>query len=442
MNRGVIACSLSLGRRVPCGRWVQRTMPRDGACGWSRFLVVLALCGGGCVPSESGRSASDDPAAPRWLRAEDVAEWSAELELRIGSLDDPDYSLTSVRSLEVAADGTMYTLHTMEQVVRMFAADGSLKALIGGRGSGPGEFQNAAAMGWVADTLWVLDFRGYGFSQFTPNGEFIGSFSVPYGSIEGLLAIQPPRAVGLLFDGTVHGEPPAFSHQVADGTLTHHVPMLMTRDGRVTDTVPSIPFGRNQWAISDPDDSGPGGLFSRQPFGDGPLWSFVPRERALIMLDRTAPSSRDDATLRVSKLTFSGDTVFSRTYRFEPVPVRSEEVDSLLDERGLMMAEQGIFGVTAARGREWAALTLYQPAFKPGAVRMVLGRDGSIWLSPGPDGTGRDDWVVLDPAGEPIGRLKLPSGLQVFVVDPPQLWASQRDELDVPYVVRFRINRS
>ncbi len=417
-------------------------MPRNRAGGWDHLLVVLALCAGGCVPGDGGRSANDDPASPRSLRAEDVPEWSAELELRIGSLDDPDYSLTYIRSLEVALDGTMYTLHTQEQVVRMFSADGSFKALIGGRGSGPGEFENVAVMGWVADTLWVLDFRGYRFSQFTPTGEFIGSFSVPYRSIEGLSAIQPPRAGGLLFDGTVHGEPPAFSHLVADGTLTHRVPMLMTRDGTVTDTLPSIPIGRNEWAISDPDDPGRGGLYTRQPFGDGPLWSFVPGERALIILDRTAPPSRDDAILHVSKLTFSGDTVFSRTYRFEPTPVSSEEVDSLLDERGSMMAEQGIFGVTAARGREWAALTLYQPEFKPGVVGMVFGRDGSIWLSLGPDGTGQDDWVVLDSAGEPIGHLKLPTGLQIFVVDPPLLWASERDELDVPYVVRFRIGPS
>ena len=138
-------------------------MPRNRAGGWRHFLVVLALCAGGCVPGEGGGSVND-PASPRWLRAGDMPEWSAELELRIGSLDDPNYSLTYMRSLEVAADGTMYTLHTQEQVVRMFAADGSFKALIGGRGSGPGEFENAAVMGWVADTLWVLDFRGYRFS--------------------------------------------------------------------------------------------------------------------------------------------------------------------------------------------------------------------------------------------------------------------------------------
>ena len=59
-----------------------------------------------------------------------MPEWSAELELRIGSVDDPEYSLTRLRSLDVAPDGTIYTLHPMEQVVRRFDADGSLLGLI------------------------------------------------------------------------------------------------------------------------------------------------------------------------------------------------------------------------------------------------------------------------------------------------------------------------
>ena len=70
---------------------------------------------------------------------------------------------------------------------------------------------------------------------------------------------------------------------------------------------------------------------------------------------------------------------------------------------------------------------------------MVLARDGSVWLSTGPDGLGHDDWLVLDSDGRPIGRVKLPVGLDVLVIDPPHLWASETDELDVPYLVRFRI---
>ena len=50
--------------------------------------------------------------------------------------------------------------------------------VFGGTGDGPGELQNPGPMGWRADTLWVLDYRGYRFSQFAPSGDFLTSFSV------------------------------------------------------------------------------------------------------------------------------------------------------------------------------------------------------------------------------------------------------------------------
>jgi hypothetical protein len=111
---------------------------------------------------------------------EPIVELAAEPEIRIGSVDDPTYALTWFRSMEVAPDGTMYTLHPMDQNVRVFAADGSAMGEIGRRGSGPGEFENAAAMDWVGDTLWVLDYDGYRFNQFSKAGELLGSFSVPF----------------------------------------------------------------------------------------------------------------------------------------------------------------------------------------------------------------------------------------------------------------------
>ena len=389
---------------------------------WISSAVVV----GGCLPVESGGP------------LDAVPMWTAELQVRIGSVDDPDYSLTWFRRMEVGPDGRMYTLHPMEQVVRIFDPDGSLEGLIGGRGGGPGEFENVFDIGWVADTLWVLDGRSYRFNQFSASGEFIGSFSVPIelGERDGP---RPARPDGLLADGTVYGSPPAFSSDVADGTLTHDRPMLMTREGIVTDTLPSIAFGRNQWAISDPDDPRRGGMYTRQPFADGPLWAYVPNERALVVLDRESPAGAEHAAFRVTKLTFSGDTVYSRTHPFVPIRVAPQEVDSLLNDMGSMLEERGFLGVTEGRGRQWAELTFYRPTFRPGVAQMVLARDGSIWLSTGPDGLGHDDWLVLDSDGRPIGRVKLPVGLDVLVIDPPHLWASETDELDVPYLVRFRI---
>jgi len=373
----------------------------------------------------------------------DVAEWTATQDLRIGSVDDPDYSLTFFRTMEVGPDGTMYTVHPQEQLVRVFAPDGTLRTTIGGRGDGPGEFQNVVTIGWVADTLWILDANGYRFSQFTADGEFLGSFSVPFVMGSDPRAIQPPRANGMLSDGTIHGSPPAFSGQVADGTLTHHVPMLMTREGAVTDTLPGIPFGRNQWAVSNPDAPQRGGLYMRQPFADGPLWDFSPSEAALVVLTRTAASSRDEAVFVISKVSFDGDTLFSHGYRYVPVPTRREVADSILDDVRERLGERGLFGATAAQLRAWAALSLYQPPFEPPVRVMVLARDGTIWLDRGAgEKDGMNRWLVLDADGRPLAGLDLPAKLTVLKVVPPYVLASENDESDVPYLVRFRVAES
>lgn len=372
----------------------------------------------------------------------EVPEWFAEVDLRVGSIDDPDYSLTYFRSMAVGRDGTMYTLHPQEQLVRVFGREGDLAGLIGGRGGGPGEFENAAAIGWVADTLWVLDFQGYRFSYFSPAGEFLGSFSVPFVMTGGLQTIQPPRASGLLFDGTVHGSPPAFSSQIADGTLTHLLPMLMTRKGEVTDTLPSIPFGRNSWAISDPDNPRRGGSYSRQPWGDGPLWSYAPNDRALLVLDRVVMDQASEPTFRISKLSFGGDTLWSRTFPFAPIPLSRAEVDSVLDARASALSDRGFMSVTHAEARSWASASLFAPSYRPGAEAMLLGRDGGIWVSEGPRSPGTASWLILDAQGNAQGRVELPLDFTLLVADAENVWGVTTDEFDVPYLLRLRITRS
>jgi hypothetical protein len=367
--------------------------------------------------------------------------WIAERDLRVGSIDDPDYSLTWFRTLAVSEAGRIYTVHGQEQLVRVFEPDGTLYMTIGGRGEGPGEFQNVGPIGWVADTLWVLDFSLYRFNLFSEDGEFIYSFTVPFGSREGPDQPQPPRANGLLSDGTVHGAPPAFSSQIEDGTITDHEVLLMSRDGEVTDSIASIPFGNNQWAVYDPDEPRKGMLFGRQPYGDGPLWAFLPEERALAILDREAPSRPEDAQFRLLKLSLTGDTIFFREYPYLPVPLTKEETDSTLDHQVNQWAEYNVMGgVTAARLRTWAEPELYTPPYWPPITQMVIGMDGGYWLRGRPDVGETVEWYVLDASGVPRGRVDLPVGFQMLAAESTRVWGTETDDLDVPYLLRFSID--
>lgn len=366
-----------------------------------------------------------------------VPIWESIGEIRIGSVEDPEYALTYVSDLEVADEGSIYTLHPQEQIVRRFDSAGTRLGTIGGKGDGPGEFQNAYSMGFVGDTLWVLDFNGYEFSLFGPDGQVIRSFGVPFGSTEDFMEAQPPRARGLLDDGTIHGAPPAFSHLIAEGVLTHDRPYLLDAEGNVMDTLPAVPFGESQWAIFDPDDPRRGGMYRSQPFAEGPIWSFVPGERAIIVVDREIPADGVEPVVEVSKLSFDGDTVFSVSVPYEPQPIEPAEVDSIM---ATAVPEDGLLGVTRAKAMEWARATLHVPPHKPGVTGMMLTDEGAIWLGRHPNDSGRKFWTILDADGAAIGDLELRSTFRPMAVGSDMVWGVETDELDVPYVVgvRFR----
>jgi len=64
------------------------------------------------------------------------------------------------------------------------------------------------------------------------------------------------------------------------------------------------------------------------------------------------------------------------------------------------------------------------------------------WRGPGrPDEGGERTWLVLDPVGATIGRLRLPAASRVPDADRTEAWVVERDALDIPHVVHYEIVR-
>ena len=49
------------------------------------------------------------------------------------------------------------------------------------------------------------------------------------------------------------------------------------------------------------------------------------------------------------------------------------------------------------------------------------------------------DWMVFSPDGHLLGRVEVPRGLRIAEIGDDYLLGVQRDEFDVPYVLRFRL---
>ena len=119
---------------------------------------------------------------------------AAEVELRIGSVDDPEYSLTYIGQLEVGPDGTIYTLHPQDKAIRVHSSNGELVRTIGREGAGPGEFDRPGSLGMIGDTLWVLDRGLYRISYFNLAGEVLRTQNIPIDMNASLEPFRSPHS--------------------------------------------------------------------------------------------------------------------------------------------------------------------------------------------------------------------------------------------------------
>jgi hypothetical protein len=143
----------------------------------------------------------------------------------------------------------------------------------------------------------------------------------------------------------------------------------------------------------------------------------------------------------VTGLSMEGDTIFHRDLPYDPVPLEGATVDRMVTSLATRCKEnQAPGGEIDSEGlRTLAREALYAPDYYPPVSQIVVGRDGTIWLRGVLPDSGRIDWRVLDPQGEPMGRFHLRAAFRIFVAEEDAVWGVQRDPSGVEYVRKFRI---
>lgn len=246
-----------------------------------------------------------------------------EEELRIGSVDDPEYALTKVGDVRIGEGGEIYVWQPMSHRMVVFARDGRRLHTVGARGAGPGEFLGPARWTWVGDSLAGFDQDQQRYSLFTP---------------------APPP-------------------------------------GRSPRSTPREGSGEE------------GDLFALDPLG-----------RHVTVVERGAATHPGSHRFRVYRI---GLENFARLTR--------AEVDHL-EEEGLRL-----------------------PPFHPPVTDATIARDGRTWLRLERTTAGLARWMVLDLTGGVAGFVSAPAGLEIHNASDRHVWGVLHDDLDVPYVVRYRI---
>lgn len=385
----------------------------------------------------SGTVVISNPAPGLWP---DSGGWRVVEDLRIGALDGdgPDVFGT-IKDFAVDDKGAIHIVDVQALEIRVFDRDGRHRYTMGGPGRGPGEFRNIWGITLAPDgKLWVLDNRLARWSIFDRTGAFDRTYHRPMRArnylwpggfdAEGKLwEYMPGRGAPTLhrLDVGLRGPPSAESDagnrmDVGGNTEQNWV------DTRIAafDTLGTTTVVEHQAAFLEFERRGLGASM-QMPFASRRPWVMDPRGYIWFAVTDT---------YRIYQTTFEGDTVRVIDRDLPPVPLGAAARDSI--------------SVIVAQYREngYQPVDLDEktfPEFRPYFENITVDDKGGVWMWHDSDSVSTT-YEVFDPDGRYLGEVHVPFPIQRFfnpLIRGDEFFAVTRDEFDVSYLVRGKIER-
>lgn len=389
------------------------------------LLPALLLVPGGCGFTEgrassawsgtidtlpSGQIVVSNPATPVWREGD---EWRVVEEIRVGTLDgDGPDMFGDITSFEVDPEGRIWILEGQAQEIRVFGADGRHVRTVGRQGGGPGEFARALQIRRGPDgNMWVIDPQNNRISVLDSAGTYLEGMQTPGGFI------IIPWPGGFDAAGNYYSPVPLPSDEGFNMGLMRLDPSFTPID---TVAIPRDPVERERFEIRREDMR----WLRSIPFTGGFDW-------------RLAPSGTLWGTLtgeyRLFQLSLAGDTLRTITREFTPLPVTDADMDRARENLESFIRNGGKV--------DWSKI----PSTKPAIEEFFFDDEGNLWVAPVT--TQEDDghlFDVFDPDGRFLGTLRTPFPLATYpvpIIRDATIYGITEDELEVPYVVRARIEK-
>ena len=395
------------------------------------LLISVVACAGGGPGSEFPPTIVRDSAgieivestAPRWS---DSDAWRVEPEPLLdvdAAGTGPAYEFFLVRGMRRLGDGSLAVANGGSNEVRLYTAEGSHIASLGGERDGPGEFRAIVGFDNAGDSLIVLDASGR-VTSFGPDRALLGTFSVPLPS--GVIAES--NAVAHLGNGEIVIETRIrfmFGHEGESAFLRQ--PGGLFRVDAAGESVDSIGVTAGNEVFMHVNSGG--GTFAGLPlFGRD---AFVAAHAGRVFLG-------DAVDMQVEELTADG--VPARILRIPGYPLELS-ADVFERERDARLQDPDELPPMI--------LEFYQdlpvPDRRPAYADVKVDPTGAIWLRPfvAPnEGGGPETWQVLGPDGAWLGGVEIPADLSVMDIGMDYVLGVYRDELDVEHPRVFRLQRN
>ena len=376
----------------------------------------------GTVTDSAGIAIVSNPAEGMWSGN---AQWTVEEELRIGTIDGaPEYQFGQIGWIATASDGRVFVLDMQAQEIRVYLSDGRYERTIGRPGQGPGELNGAMFLfSGSGGILTVPDVQNQRINRFSLDGTALPSFPLSLGN-----------GLPLTFRSTSSG---TIAQQVRLTDRGLDAITLLPNNGTSPDTLLRFPSGRT---IELRD-----GIPVLHVYSPEPVWTIKDDLSVLYGMNdqyNITEFRRDGSIKRIITLPFGQREVGDRD---------RSAVLAFLEQRWL---EGGVPLVAMAQLRDNVFFGERLPAF----ANIEVGPGETIWVQhfqPAAalsdeeleqfnllEDYGAPQWDVFDAAGRFLGVVTMPRRFTPRLFEDDKIYGVWRDELDVQYVIRLRINAS
>ncbi len=389
---------------------MQRRVPRVLAPATAVTLLPLLV---GCVESrpdewrgsidtlQNGVVLVHNPSTGAW---DSASAWRLVEDLRIGAVEGtgPDV-LGNVIALEVDAEGRIFVLESQAKEIRVFGRDGVFVRSFGREGAGPGEFKSGFGMAWDPEgRLWVADAGNARYAAFDTAGQYITQRRRPASFHRVPFPGGFDRAGGLYDTGL-------------DASSGEETMIRLAPEPESIDTFPL------------PEDEGerfeiPQRVSVVVPFGASLVWRFDPRGYLWHGMNDS---------YRIVQQRMGGDTVRFIEREYTPIPVTAAERTEAIERLEWFTRQGGTIEPSRIPGEK--------PAFR----NITVDDAGYLWVRlPTREGEQGSVFDVFDPEGRYLGSVRSDVTLPLYqplLIRRDLLYAVVTDELDVPHVVRMKI---
>ena len=404
--------------------------PRRRAVLCACAVAAAGACGGE-RPSAANSVEVVDSAGVRVVRNSGPAweageAWlvDAEPEWTLGELEGPEETrFFRIGAVVLRRDGGIVVADGGSAEIRAFAHDGAHLWTQGGEGDGPGEYRAPSRLILLpGDSVAVYDSRARRVTVVGPDGVLARSFvpEVPdgYSMASPNVAVTADRWVsdgGVRFEGEAPpsgtvAPPMPFFWSTPEGTPGELVVTLSTAARLIQQSGAGIGIWTVPFSVEGQLAAGGGRLVTAEP--TAPLW--------------TARNT-------------TGEVVQTVSFPAEARAVGDDDWDAAL--RAALPED-----ADAARRQAVAAAyrAMERPDTWPIVQELILDPEGNVWLEAfRPPGQDREAsrWWVFGGDGRLLGRVALPTGLEVHAIGRDRIVGVSRDDLDVERIQLHRLRR-